>query len=181
MAAFMMRLPADHQRHCILSLLIMPHNAATDYELPLLHWHLLFFFVLLFSPASAASENLSQQDVVFFAKADRKIVQKSPAYVLRDLKRKATFSLIVSRLLPHNAPRCVFCCHEQKARSSFFVVRFKSSKCFHVWCSFNETHTLWAIWAKKLKLLCFCVTSCGCYKWFAGNSGVWLLSMNFMY
>ena len=55
----MMRLPVEHQCHCILSLLITPHSAIPHYELPLA-----FFFFFFVSSRSADSQNLSQRNAI---------------------------------------------------------------------------------------------------------------------
>lgn len=107
----MMRLPVDHQRHCILSLLIMPHNAIPDYELPLLHWR---FFGFVFS-LLAASKNLSQQDAVLLR------LQRNPLYVFRDVQERERF---LSLSLPSASQRLQTCLlSETKVCSCFHFLR----------------------------------------------------------
>jgi len=104
----MMWLPVDHQRHCNLSLLIMPHIAVPDYELPLLHWRFFSFFVCL--PYSCQQEFHSV--CCWNAELDRTFYRKGRCICTQSYN-KAHISHHCLFLLPLNTPTCV-CCKKPK-------------------------------------------------------------------
>lgn len=117
--AAMMRLPVDHHHHCILSLLIMPHNANPDYELPLLQKHSPPFVV-----ADVCLLLIYHQE---FKSARVYISQRNPLYLFRELQERQRSPHCLF-LLPCNTPRCV-CCQKQKddiAFIFFFLCCFKN-------------------------------------------------------
>lgn len=111
--AAMMRLPVDHHHHCILSLLIMPHNANPDYELPLLQKYSHPFIVADVCLPLIYESIFHSETHCIYSESYKKGKKGSPHCLF---------------LLPCNTPRCV-CCQKQKddiAFIFFFLCCFKN-------------------------------------------------------
>ena len=152
-----MRLPVEHQRHCILSLLITPHSAIPHYELPLAFFFLFCFLLLGCQPEFKSAG-------CFCAKVDKTFYRGRITvyiymcvyvcmyvcmYVCTELhyKKKSTPPPRCLFLLPRDASRCV-CCQQQKHALAFislpFFVEFNSNNLSTrlMFCYWKSCHTL---------------------------------------